>query len=706
AGTGTLGIFDGGVVTSPDGYVGYDAGSVGAVTLSGEYAEWTSGNYLAIGYNGTGTLDVSNGAILNSFNGDIGSGAGSDGTVTVSGALSLWANSNSLVIGNSGTGTLTVSGGTVTVNDSGGNINLAVIPGSTGILNIGEGGTAGAINAAAIVGGGGTATVNFNHGNSSYIFAPDITGSLNLNHTGAGTTVLAGNNVSYTGNTIISAGILNIHNDRTLTGNMTLSGGTLDIGANTLNLGTDYTQGANSNLKINIANSVDAGTITATGNADVAADSVLDISVTGYVTDGAAYTIIDGAAGSGLVNVPGTIRDNSAVLTFAGSTDTDDLTLTAKRANTYNGLAGNSNQSAAGSALETAGSTNATEDMINILGQLDSLSSQTAVQNALSQVTPSVDAGVITTSFSTLAQSMGMFTGHLSDMRRGLSGVSTGDSPTGVNIWVKGFGNYANQDKRDHIDGYTAWTGGTALGMDFLSAELLRIGFGGGYAFSKIDSKQQNIGDTDIHSYQAVLYGGYENGPFYLDTAGSFAYNRYESSRTVTFGNISRTADSDYNGQQYSAYIGGGYIIDAGNFEVTPLASLRYIRLHLEDYREKGADALNLKVDSKDYDMLQSGLGLKIAYPIKTVDVTCIIDAHGMWLYDFIGDKQQSTSTFTGGGPSFKTQGADPAQHSFDIGAGLTVAAINDISLSFIYDFEIKEDFYAHSGTITVKYSF
>ncbi|MDD5644763.1 MAG: autotransporter outer membrane beta-barrel domain-containing protein, partial [bacterium] len=342
-------------------------------------------------------------------------------------------------------------------------------------------------------------------------------------------------------------------------------------------------------------------------------------------------------------------------------------------------------------------------DMMTVLGQLDQLTSQTAVQDALSQVTPSVDAGVMDANYTTLSLFQENVTDHLADAR---SGVAAGDPFRDVDIWVKGFGNYLDQDKRDHIDGYKAHTLGTTIGADFLVTDQIRTGVCGGYAYSKIDSKQLNIGDTDIDSYQGTLYGGYDGGPFYIDVAGSFAYNKYEGSRNINFGGITRTADSDYDGQQYSAYIGGGYTFETNGLEITPMASLRYIYLYLDDYTESGADALNLKVDSQDYDMLQSGIGARFAYPIRNADMTFIPEIHGMWLYDFIGDSQQATSTFTGGGASFKTDGADPAQNSFDIGGSLMLIMTNKLSLLLSYDFEVKEDFTGHSGSVTIKYSF
>ncbi|MBN2189823.1 MAG: autotransporter outer membrane beta-barrel domain-containing protein, partial [Candidatus Aureabacteria bacterium] len=292
---------------------------------------------------------------------------------------------------------------------------------------------------------------------------------------------------------------------------------------------------------------------------------------------------------------------------------------------------------------------------------------------------------------------------HLADAR---SGLSSGDAFRNIDIWAKGFGNYLDQDKRDHIDGYKAHTLGTTIGVDFLVADPLRIGLSGGYAFSRVDSEQSNIGDTDIDSYQGTIYGGYSDGPVYIDVAGSLAYNKYEGSRTVTFGNIARTADSDYDGRQYSAYIEGGCALEINGPEITPIASLRYIYLHLDDYTESGADALNLKVDSQDYDFLQSGLGARFAYPIRNAEMTFIPEIHGMWLYDFVGDEQQATSTFTGGGASFRTEGADPAQNSFNVGGSLMLIMTDNLSLILAYDFEGKEDFIGHSGSVTLKYRF
>ena len=71
-----------------------------------------------------------------------------------------------------------------------------------------------------------------------------------------------------------------------------------------------------------------------------------------------------------------------------------------------------------------------------------------------------------------------------------------------------------------------------------------------------------------------------------------------------------------------------------------------------------------------------------------------------------MGDNQQATSTFTGGGGSFNTTGFTPAQSSYDFGAKVTLITKYNVTISANYDCELKEDFYAHYGYLNAKYSF
>ncbi|MBN2190413.1 MAG: autotransporter outer membrane beta-barrel domain-containing protein, partial [Candidatus Aureabacteria bacterium] len=466
----------------------------------------------------------------------------------------------------------------------------------------------------------------------------------------------------------------------------------------------------NCSFKLAIENNSSFGRIDATGvNVFYAPATLnLNIDVTGYVSDGATFTVIDGPVTSALItNTTQPIIDNSAAVSFTSSAPgNQSLILTARRT-PYNDLAGTSNQSAVGKALENAGETGATPDMLLILNELDTFSTQEEVQDALNSMEPNVNSSTPQVSFATYNQIINTLTSRLSAIRSGATGMSAGDPASAIGIWAKGFSSFIKQDKRDDIEGYKALVWGSSIGADNKFGDYLTLGLGGTYADSTVDPKASNFRDTDIKSYGGTLYASYTNTPWYIDGSFSFMWNTYKGGRNIDFGSVSRHAESDYDGQQYSTYIAGGYQFDLKGIKVSPLASLTWSHLRLESYSETGADSLNLKVKSHDYDLLQSGLGAKIEYNYNMHNgFTFIPEIHAMWLYDFIGDECEVTSRFSGGGGSFETTGIKPARHSLDIGTSLKLDTGSDISLILSYDFELKEDYYGHFGALTLRYDF
>ncbi len=113
-GEGSMHISDGMVVQSTKGYVGYEPGSKGVVTVSGAGSQWinSEGNY--IGYCGDGTLAISNGgAVQSSGLCYIGTKDGSTGAVMVSGVDSTWTIGNDLRMFGDGPTLDITDGGTV-----------------------------------------------------------------------------------------------------------------------------------------------------------------------------------------------------------------------------------------------------------------------------------------------------------------------------------------------------------------------------------------------------------------------------------------------------------------------------------------------------------------------------------------------------------------------------------------------------------------
>lgn len=600
----------------------------------------------------------------------------------------------------SGAGTLILGGtntytGDVTVN--------------SGVLQVGVGGTTGNL---------GTGDVT-NNATLSFFRSDDLTvsnvisGTGGLIKQGAGTLTLSGAN-TYSGGTQIQTGTVVVSDPEALGCGNVDNFATLDIGTTNLDVEGTYAQAAASTLKLTVNGPSSSGKVLACDAVlDPASTVAVNVDNNVYIPSGATFKVVD-TGGAGIGNVPATITSSNSHVTFTASGASNDLILTASRsANGFSSLAQDSNAGAVGTVLDNI--TDPSGDMTAVLNTLEGLSNDQAAA-ALDTMVPAVDAGVFNNSSAMLDNFIGVSIERVKDVLRlaqnnadnAKTGFSAGDEELLNGIWGKGYGSYLSQGKRKGIQGYDAWNSGTALGIDRLFADVATVGISGGYAYGNVDSDANNA-STYINSAQTTLYAGYRNEtyPFYVDASGSFAWNWYNGTRDIAVGAIQRTANASYDGQQYGACIDGGYDIDIyKEMKFTPLLSLQWTHLHLQSYTETEAGALNLKVKSQDYDILQSGLGASVSSPIDLKWSTLTAEAHGKWLYDFIGDKVVSTSAFTGGGGAFKAEGVRPAVSSFNIGGKLGVDLKNNFSILMECDTELKDEFWGIYGAATVRYSF
>gem|GEM_PF-5529785 len=98
-------------------------------------------------------------------------------------------------------------------------------------------------------------------------------------------------------------------------------------------------------------------------------------------------------------------------------------------------------------------------------------------------------------------------------------------------------------------------------------------------------------------------------------------------------------------------------------------------------------------------------MGISGGGPIQSGDLDIVPEARVKWLYDYLGEAMETSSTFTGGGSSFSTEGFKPAKNMVDFGGTISMIK-GSTTLALGYDFGTKEDYYSHNGTVTVKYQF
>jgi fibronectin-binding autotransporter adhesin len=298
SGTATLNVTDGGTLSNNAGFLGYNNGASGEVTIGGGTgtSTWTNSQNLYVGYNGLGSVAIQGGGkVVCNSSSYIGYGSIDDNHVYVGGGTgaATWTTTLTLYVATQGNGTLDVTGGG-NVTCGGGYIGYN--SGDTGIVNV----------------GGGTGASKW------------TTGALNLGTGGAGTLHITGGGTVLSSNVYIGDGLISSFGSGTVTvgggvgtstwtnanylyvgqygtGSLTITGGGI---ATNLNAYIGYN--ASSNGTVNVGGGTGTATWTSTGPLAVGYNGNGTLNITGGGNVSSASATIGGTTGrSGAVTIGG-----------------------------------------------------------------------------------------------------------------------------------------------------------------------------------------------------------------------------------------------------------------------------------------------------------------------------------------------------------------------------------------------------------------
>ncbi|MDX1725007.1 MAG: autotransporter domain-containing protein [Pseudomonas sp.] len=563
----------------------------------------------------------------------------------------------------------------------------------------------------------GEGTVNFNGDvESAPVFAGDgflnlgagqlLTGAITTNTANTGTLTL--NNGSHVDGAIGGASGLKQINvaggNASITGAVQAQG--FNLGANTLAITGALTTNANGTIATSLAGNTVYGNIQPSGASNIDAAGITVIpTVTGVLTAGTTFRIVGGQAGTNGATV--TVLNTNPLYTFSSvPTTTGDVLITVESVSLGVPVA----DVVAGALLGS--NAPAGSDLQVVQGAVLALPSAAAVTDALAQLAPSSTnlaapwvAGQATRLMEDLLQA------RVDEIQNTCCDTSCGaDEPQQdvrkckgdeqqSNWWAKTFGNSGSQGDVDNSYGYDTKTYGLVLGYDRPVSENTRVGLSAGYANSTIDGNNSS-GETTIDSYQLTSYLNYTPGPWYVQGALTAGVDRYDGERQISFPGVNRVAKSEYDGQQYTALVSAGkhFYFDQ-EVTVTPFASLQTSLLKVDGYNERGAGGLNHRVDDQDYNLTQSGVGVKVERVIRSGASTYSPEVHVKWLHDFSDTTTEQTAVLTGGGSAFNVEGIEQDRDLYNVGAGITFLSCNCDNSSWTvkgqYDYKWNDSDYS-----------
>lgn len=451
----------------------------------------------------------------------------------------------------------------------------------------------------------------------------------------------------------------------------------------------------------------DFGRLSSGGAINLAAETV-NFNVTGNVETGTIASVFTGGAAAVAALAE---TDNSYRYAFdlQANGNNFDVVITQITAAELGSTTSNDNVATILDSIDTTTNT----ELSAIIDNVASASTQEAANEVLEAVLPSVDAGAVSAGFNTSVQSLDVTNTRLAALRDGTTaqtGMVAGEMGNGVMAWAQAFGKSGTQDRRDGVDGYDADTYGLAVGVDYENAlPNTAVGLAFSYANTDAESENANTTDTDVDSYQISLYGDFDvTKQTYVTGTLAYANNNIDQVRHDVGGVSGLNASADYDSNQYIVYAEAGHKMDVANkTTLTPSVLAHYQHISVDSYTETGAGGANLNVAGDDLNVFELGLGAELAWDLEADGGEKVRPALNVgYRHDLVGDNVETTSTFTGGGASFQTQGVDPAQGTFNVGASLGVALQNNWELSADYDYEVKEDYDAHSGYVRAGYKF
>jgi outer membrane autotransporter protein len=406
--------------------------------------------------------------------------------------------------------------------------------------------------------------------------------------------------------------------------------------------------------------------------------------------------------------------------------DSVDLVLTRLPFNSGAVGGGSANARAIGNALEANYSTGLTGALATFYGNLLVSTSP----NTLAQLTGEVTTAPQSAAFGVFGQFLGTVFGQTATSRANGQAAAVGGTrrtlalaeacssdycdttPKRVTAWAQGFGGAGSIDGNagtgaSRVDLNSA---GGALGVDMQVTPDLIAGV-------TMGTTSAAFGLTDIASSGTArsillgVYGGYSQGPLYVDAALAYGYNSFNTTRTINTGAMSEVAYGAFDGHQYGGRVEGGWRFAVDQHVLTPFAGMTVQALSQSGYSETSRDTttgapglLGVAVQGQTTTSVRSVLGLQFETAIGAADSAVLKPRLRLgWGHEFNTSRSATVALSLLPGAPFQVTGAQPDADSLVVGAGLELELGHMLRIYGQFDGDFAGNARGFSGTGGVR---
>jgi autotransporter-associated beta strand protein len=273
-------------------------------------------------------------------------------------------------------------------------------------------------------------------------------------------------------------------------------------------------------------------------------------------------------------------------------------------------------------------------------------------------------------------------------------------------LWISPFGAGTAQKSHRKESGFTAKSPGFSIGMDALVAHRCYIGGAIGYASTHLHWRR-SLGHAHMQTVYTALYGRWRTARAYLEGSLIGGGSLYSVDREIKFGTllkVNRRAKSRHQSLEGSMSLKYGLHWNIEGTILAPFANIDYLLLHENQFKEKGAGCLNLKIKSKNSDLLSSEAGIHFShcYPWNSYSFTPFFQLSIIRESRFKGEEEKASFNC---GCHFKVHGLYPSRTLGSVKAGLDLF-LPSSTLSFFYQGKYSRTYRDHSIYLQYQLAF
>ncbi|KRC80635.1 hypothetical protein ASE30_24760 [Achromobacter sp. Root83] len=729
--------------TAGGGFDIADAGNTFTVAQSlsggGSLAKLGTGTLVLTGSNtyagGTavraGTLQVGDGALSGSIAGNV---------AIDSGGTLAFKRSDRVVFGGdvSGAGALRQSG-TGTLVLTGQSTFTGVTTIDSGTLQVGDGGTSGAISGNIV----NNTSLVFNRSDDAN-YAGALTGAGATTKLGAGSLAFTGDSSAYTGAMQLSGGTLQVDGQlggqvlaeagTTLTGTGTLNSATIAAGATLApgNAASPFGQMrllGDLNFKpgaiYRVATAADGqhSSVHVAGTANLAG-TVVQLGQNGNYAPSTTYGIL--TADNGVQGRFDAVSSNLAFLTPSLSYGTNKVDLVVNLKDVDNGNGGGTrpiefadaaytgNQRAVARALQSLPTNSALyRHVLNLPNDAPA-----AAFNALSgESHASAVSGLQSVSNTFTQAPMTRLRANLNagwmpgvpTAQLGLGDAAALPRSAAQPLWTQVFGNWTTLGGDSNTAKTTQSDAGVTIGGDQAIGGGWRLGGAVGYTNSRSRTSDR-ASSSEADNYSVTVYGGkaFEAGAgkINLSLGAAYTWHDLDTQRSTAAAGLDQTLKASYGASTGQVFTELGYAVPL-NDRVTlePFIGANYSDLRTRGFSETGGDAA-LRGESGSNSVTTTTLGLHALTTFESAGARGHVHGTLGWRHAFGDLNPASTLSFVQGSESFTATGAPIARDAAVIELGVGIEVSKRTTVGVIYGGQFGQGNRQNAGTLDVRYRF